>query len=157
MGIERVNSMQQMKSANVRFHNKVKNAQKFILATLANINHKRSIEVADRVKFSGTLSSMIELESLDGGISFRVLSSAPHSLEIEEGLKNVEFRFFSEYPKLRSWARQKGVPEKGQGIFVGKSPGGVPHPNGLHFMKLGFDLAVKQSDQVISTELAKLA
>ena len=141
---------------NRRFWNRVKSTNKVILARLASINLKTSQKIAEEKRFTGLLISLISLESAMGGLKFRVISSAPYSHEIEEGLKQPEFRTYAEYPKLREWAKQKLEFIPRYGLTVGSSPGGIPHPSGLHFMSGGLEIAYQMSNNVISQELRKL-
>ena len=148
MGIEHAKSIQEMNMMNKRFYNRVNSTQKVILARLAYINLNASKRLAEERRFTGLLVSLIDLESAMGGLKFRVISSAPHSYEIEEGLEQPEFRTYADYPKLKAWAEAKlgFVPKMGLTV----------HTKGSHFMKSGLDIAYEMSNDVISQELGNI-
>ncbi len=155
MGIQYVKTAMEMSTANRLFYQRVKVAQTRILSRMARINEEVSEKVAATHKFTGELISTIELIPI-GDLKFQVICSAPHAFEIEEGLKEPEFRSYGEYPKLKSWVVEKFGRAPGGGIIVGNSPEGVPHPNGLHFMFEGFKVNVQNADSLIRLELNKL-
>lgn len=158
MGLQYVKNIAEMNAANRLFYKRVKAAQTRILSRMAQVNEEASEKFAagpnNIYSFTGELISTIELKP-HGALKFQVICSAPHAFEIEEGLKEAEFRSYEEYPKLRPWVTDKFGWAPKEGITVG-GKGSVIHPSGLHFMLKGFNLVYENADSLISLELNKL-
>ncbi|MHA1912434.1 MAG: hypothetical protein ACTSYA_12155 [Candidatus Kariarchaeaceae archaeon] len=172
MGVQIVNSLAEMRTANKAFWNRVRISEDNILRRLSKINNDVSVKLAETVKFKGTLVSGIKIEKF-GKISYRVISSAPHSFMIENGVPpkgdmmigGKSYVSFESTPLLKSWVREKLMTkDKGKanyflsvgGVLVGEKGFPFGHPKGLQFMKIGFDIAVQNSEAVVSEELLKL-
>ena len=144
-----------------------------ILRRVASKNESHSKTIAEKVKFRGALVSMIDTSTINN-FHLRVVSSAPHSGMIETGVPPQGKMFlgfegnwvsFKEQPLLEAWVTEKLMPlDKNKAEFflkiravkVGNSPGGVPYPNGLHFMELGFNFAWALSPRIVTQELRQI-
>jgi len=155
MATIKVKSMREMIRLNAKHNKRSKRASRNILKRLAVLDHRMAVSIAGTRKFSGTLVSQINLNQINR-LTIRVIASAPHAFEIEEGLKRPEFRRFSDYPKLRAWAEARLKIDPGRtGVLVG-GPNSRIHPDGLHFMLQGAQFAYKSSPAVVSQELRKI-
>ncbi len=159
-----VKNMAELKAANLKHARDSKSASKRIIRRFGFVNVSKSQAVIKTGLIpypgGGALFSSIELKGINAQ-KVRVLAvdygkGGEASAEIEHGLKRREFRQYTDNPKLKDWARDKMdfVPPKG--VLVGKSPGGVPHPLGLHYMELGALEAIKQKDMIINQEINKI-
>ena len=163
MGTVYVKTIAEMNVQNRLFYKRIEKAQSNILRRMAQSNLNVSRKFADTHRFTGELTSAIELNQ-EGVLKWQVICSAPHAFEIEEGLKVREYRKFADYPKLEAWVLEKFGYTIGDGIGVGgknrkgldSSPNGIPHPKGLHFMQEGFNVNVTNADSIVSQELMKL-
>lgn len=124
------------------------NAQKRILARLASINLAKSESILQEMKFKGTLMSLMELKSLDGGLRFQVVSSAPHSIFIEKGVKP----HWVHKEQLNGWMESKG--RQGNWLFVAKP--GTKLNLGLKYMELGMNEALNKANAVVKAEISKI-
>ncbi len=158
-------SVTEMKQASRRFYNRVREMQSSILYKLSQLNESKSRQIADNVKFRGTLVSSIALETVSK-LNYRVIASAPHAYGIEVGLPEERgWVSFNQHPLLEMWVREKlmGLDEakaafflRKKSVLVGEQGYPYGYPQGLQFMKLGFEYAVDFSDKVVAMELAKL-
>lgn len=162
-----VKDFKEMAMANRLFEKKKKSVNTQILIDFANLNESISEEVAEQVKFKGTLISMIDTKPLSA-LKIQVLSSAQHSAAIETGVPiKSGYVSFDEQPLLESWVKNKLMgkdPQKAKyflrmgAVKIGE-PGSFPfgYPKGLQFMKIGFLGVVSESDKIISRKLRRLA
>ena len=165
MRIKFVKSIKKVKQASRGFYNRVRKMHGSILYKLAQLNESKSKQIADNVKFRGTLISSIALETVSK-LTYRVIASAPHAYGIEVGLPEERgWVSFNEHPLLEMWVREKlmGLDEakaafflRKKSVLVGEQGYPYGYPQGLQFMKLGFEYAVDFSDKVVAMELAKL-
>ena len=150
---------------NRRFYNRVRGTQSRILHRLAGLNEVKSKQIAKDVKFRGTLVSSISLVIADS-LKVRVIASAPHAYGIEEGIpEDKGWVSFSQHPLLEAWVRGKLISldkEKAEfflrrkAVLVGEHGYPYGYPQGIRFMKLGYEHTVSFSNKIIAPELKKL-
>jgi len=175
MGTIYVKTVQEMNTQNRLFNKRVKAAQVRALIRLGNINIKKSQQIF-RKRYptdyagGGALFNSIHLESPSSTkvIVYATDYGTGENPEIEKGLKESEFRYYSQYPKLRGWVAEKWDHIPPKGIWVGgmvetsdgairpSSPEGIPHPFGLHYFELGGLEAKKKADRITTQELGKI-
>ena len=129
---------------------------------MVNVGKSQAIIKAGLIPYQGggALLSSIELK----GVSMdkvRVLAvdygkGGEASAEIEHGFKGSEKRLYIDNPKLKAWAKSKLRWMPPDGVIVGKSPAGIPHPEGLHYMELGAIEVINQSAKIIKQETNKI-
>jgi len=171
MGTIYVKTVQEMNTQNRLFNRRVKSAQVRTLIRLGNINIQKSQQIIKKglIPYSGggALFSSINLKSPSSTkvIVYATDYGTGENPEIEKGLKESEFRYFSQYPKLKGWVSEKWDSMPKKGIWVGgtkedgtpSSPEGIPHPFGLHYFELGGLEAKKKADKITTQELGKIS
>ena len=167
MGIQTVKTMSGMAMANQVFWKRAELSKRNILIRLARINLVASKKITDEVKFRGTLTSMIELNQINQ-FKVQVISSAPHSFEIEMGEPSHgkgQYVSFDEDPLLEMWVKNKlmkSAPYKAKyflnrrSVKIGDKGFPFRYPKGLRFMENGIQIAFQQSGVIVSEELSKL-
>ena len=131
------------------------------------------------INYQGTLLSMMELRMLSQ-FNIQFISSAPHSFIVEKGIspKGQALRLrsgktipgnwitFSENPNLKIWVNTKLVrfdPDKAEffnrvgAVKVGDNGFPFTFNQGARFMETGFNIAVINSNAIVSSELSKIA
>jgi len=106
----------------------------------------------------GALFSSLKIKSMNK-FKIRVMASDHGRAgypEIEKGLKGRVRRQVKGNPKFESWAKDKLGFVPPNGILVGESPGGIPHPQGLRYMELGSKMAAVKANTILTEELTKL-
>ena len=165
MGTIFVKTMTEMKVQNRLWWQRVGVAQTRALIEMAAINQIKSKEIAEQVKFTGTLMSMIQTNSINKS-KVQVIASAPHAYAIEKGEPGVRgYVSFTEEPGLENWVKNKLTtfdPDKAayflskQAVKIGTKGFPFGYPNGIKFMELGYKQALVNANIILGNELMKL-
>ena len=153
MGLVYVKTFAEMAFENTRFMQRYKNAQSRILQRSVERNEVRSKEIVKKRNFKGVLFSGINIKKVDK-LTFRLISSAPHSLWMEEGVKE----HLVHRDQLNGWLEAKYPEYKGNAILVGRrgSPYSFIKKPGIRFMENGFNHSLQFLDMEIAGEFALL-
>lgn len=149
MGIKQVQTFQQMIIENRLFWKRVQGLKYNMLFRMAKLNKEVSRNIAEKNKFRGILISGID-QSTVSRMKHRVISSAPHSAFMEDGVKP----HWVHRDQLDGWIESKLPSYKGDYLLVGKSNSDLG--KGIHFMLKGFNVTVQSSDRIIQEELNKI-
>ena len=159
MGTEHVKTYAEMVKKNAKFKTFSNKVVRSINRSIASSDEHYVKLVLSKYTFDGVLLASIHQES-EGYNTIKVMTNDAvknYAAEIEEGLKSPVVRKTAGNPKLARWIKERTGGYVPYSVLVGNSAGGKPHPQGLHFMRTGYQNSIIKSSSIINTELNKIS